>query len=170
MKRTVLAAATAAALAAPTSAEVIDYSSDGFALRWEAPVMQSKEDLWEKLVTPSRWWSSEHTYSGDANNLTLDLKPGGCWCETWEGGQVEHGRVLAVHPGRQIVIAAPFGPLQSMAVTAVMTISIGESDEGETVLVKDFIATGASFQNLDELAAVVHMVQNEAFKKLADNT
>lgn len=169
MIRTAVLAASAAILSAPGSAEVVDYSADGFALRWEAPVMQSRDELWQKIVTPSRWWSSDHTYSGSAENLTLDPVPGGCWCETWDGGKVEHGRVLSVQPGKQIVISAPFGPLQSMAVTAVMTISVGETDAGETMLVKDFVATGASFQNLDELAPVVHMVQGEGFKKLASN-
>lgn len=170
MIRTALIAAAATLLATPATAEIVDYSADGFALRWEAPVMQSKDDLWEKLIRPSRWWSSDHTYSGDANNLWLDATVGGCWCETWDGGQVAHGRVLSIQPGKQIVISAPFGPLQSMAVTAVMTISIGETDDGQTMLVKDFVATGASFQDLDELAPVVHMVQGEAFKKLADNS
>ncbi len=164
-----IAAISAALIATPATAEIIDQSPDGFALHWEAPVMQSKADLWDKLVTPSRWWSSDHTYSGSADNLTLEAKAGGCWCETWEGGQVEHGRVLSIQPGKQIVIAAPFGPLQSMAVTAVMTISISETGNGETLLTKDFIATGASFQNLDELAPIVHMVQGEGFKILASN-
>lgn len=166
----------AAALAAGTcllfsaaSADIVDQSTDGFALHWDAPVMQSPEDLWTRIITPSAWWSSDHTYSGDAANLTLEAKAGGCWCETWDGGEVEHGRVLAIQPGKQIVIAAPFGPMQSMAVTAVMTISISETDNGETLLTKDFVATGASFQNLDELAPIVHMVQGEAFKTLASN-
>ena len=169
MIRTALMVAAAAALTAPASAEIRDYSPDGFALHWEAPVMQSREALWDKLVTPSRWWSSDHTYSGDAANLTLELAPGGCWCETWDGGQIQHGRVLAVQPGKQLVISAPFGPMQSMAVNAVMTISIGETETGETMLIKDFVATGASFQKLDELAQVVHMVQGQAFKRLASN-
>lgn len=170
MIRTMLAAAACALTsAAPAAADIVDQSPDGFALHWEAPVMQSPEALWNRIITPSAWWSSDHTYSGDAANLTLDAKAGGCWCETWDGGQVEHGRVLSIQPGKRIVIAAPFGPLQSMAVTAVMTISISETDNGETLLTKDFIATGASFQNLEDLAPVVHMVQGEGFKSLASN-
>jgi hypothetical protein len=41
-----------------------------------------------------RWWNAEHSYSGDAANLSLDVAPGGCFCERWKDGSAEHGRVI----------------------------------------------------------------------------
>ena len=49
-----------------------------------------------------QWWSKEHTYSGDAARMSLQLRPGGCFCEPLDGGGgIEHMRVTYVQPGER---------------------------------------------------------------------
>lgn len=37
------------------------------------------------LGQPGRWWSREHSDSGDAANLSLEQQAGGCFCEKISG-------------------------------------------------------------------------------------
>ena len=46
------------------------------------------------------------------SRMTLQLRPGGCLCETLDdGGGVEHMRVAFVQPGERIVLTGSLGPL-----------------------------------------------------------
>ena len=85
MKRLLLAAALSAvslaALAGPAAAEVAARSENSFTLVYERPVTASAEAVLEAVGRPAAWWSDAHTYSGSAANLSVDLRPGGCWCE-----------------------------------------------------------------------------------------
>lgn len=76
--------------------------------------------LFALMASPDRWWSDDHTWSGDAANMTLDARAGGCWCEIVAGGpSVEHGRVLNFDRRRRtIVFDASLGPLQTEAIAA----------------------------------------------------
>jgi uncharacterized protein YndB with AHSA1/START domain len=86
---------------------------------------------YDRLVHVEGWWASAHTYSGDAANLNLEARAGGCWCENWAGGSVEHGRVLAAIPGKLLRISGGFGPLQALPVAAVMTFTLTPADGGK---------------------------------------
>ena len=63
-----------------------------------------------------QWWDSNHTYSGSSANLSLDPRPGGCFCEQIEGGGVQHMEVSQVWPGKTLVLLGGLGPLQPMGV------------------------------------------------------
>jgi uncharacterized protein YndB with AHSA1/START domain len=106
-----------------------------------------------------------HSYSGDAANLSLDPRAGGLWKEEWDGGSVAHGTVLYVKPGEQLRLAAPFGPLQSMAVDVVWTITITPEGTGSKV-VFDEVANGSGASNLDKIAGAVDSVKGEAINRL----
>ncbi|MEX0600366.1 MAG: hypothetical protein WD205_06975, partial [Rhodothermales bacterium] len=59
-------------------------AQDGFSIRHEAVVEAAPAAVYEMLVdNVGRWWSPSHTYSGDAANLSIDARPGGCFCERW---------------------------------------------------------------------------------------
>ena len=52
------------------------------------------------------WWSPSHTFSGDARNLSIDARPGGCFCEKCpSGGGIEHLRVVHAAPDRLLRLA-----------------------------------------------------------------
>ena len=111
-------------LAAPVDAEVVSSSDTHFVLRHQAASRLSAAALWERLLTPSDWWHPDHTYSGDAGNLTLEPTAGGLWREDWDGGSVAHGQVIAVMRGRMLRMEAPFGPLQGVGARVVWTITV----------------------------------------------
>src|SRR6516162_1734173 len=98
----VLAMATLAAQS-PARAEVVDAKPNGFQVRETLEIKASPEAVWRVLVEPGLWWSSQHTFSGEAKNLTLDPRPGGCFCEAFpDGGGVRHSVVDVVKPGREL--------------------------------------------------------------------
>src|SRR4051812_42623477 len=75
------AAALLAMPAMPAMAEVHDSDSNGFAVRATATVPASPEEAWDELLDPADWWNGTHTFSGNAANLSLDPRAGGCFCE-----------------------------------------------------------------------------------------
>lgn len=160
-----LAGATALATAA---AEVKAAAPDGLRLEYAGEMPLPRADAWKRLVSVSSWWL--HTYSGDISSMSLDAKAGGCWCETWDGGSVEHGRVLAAMPPSMLRIAAPLGPLQAMGANAVMTIDLSDGKTPNTTSVRMTMnVVGSSLSGLDNMAVGVDGVLAEAFAKLVAN-
>lgn len=147
-------------------ADILAASPDHFTLRQEAVSELPPDELWAKLVVPSQWWHPDHTYSGDADNLSLSVQAGGLWAENWADGSVKHGEVVFVKPGRQIRFDAPFGPLQQAAVNEVWTITIQPHGDG-TKIIFDEVVNGSAASKLDELAPAVDYVKTEAIKRLA---
>lgn len=161
-----LTAATIALISAPATAEIIAASPDHYTLRHEAASDLSTRAMWNRLVHPASWWHPDHTYSGKASGLSLDARAGGLWREDWTGGSVSHGQVLYVKDGEQLRLDAPFGPLQSMAVDVVWTITITEGEGGGSIVVFDEVANGSSASGLNEVASAVDFVKQEAITRL----
>ncbi len=147
------------------NAEVISVSDTHFALRHEARSNLSPQQIWDRLVQPSTWWHPDHTYSGDAANLSLDLQAGGLWREDWDDKSVAHGRVLFVDPGKVLRLDAPFGPLQGLGAYTVWTITITPDEDG-SVVVFDEVSTGSPVAKLTDVASAVDYVKGEAIRRL----
>jgi uncharacterized protein YndB with AHSA1/START domain len=161
-------AATALLLwwAAPGWADTGNVSPTGFISIFRDEVKASPAVLWQAIVQLPRWWSSEHTYSGQASNLALDAEAGGCWCERWGDQQsVEHGRVLHALPGRSLRIAGNLGPLQELPVTGVLTFTIA-MQETRTILRMTYRVAGPPDIGLEKLAPVVDRVLGQQFRRL----
>lgn len=134
MKRALLLAAV---FAAPAGAAVERAGAGGFVVVQTVSVAASPTAVWRTLVTPARWWSSQHSWSGDAANLTLDPRPGGCFCERLPaGGGVEHLRVVYAAPGKQLRLAGALGPLQGEGVAGAMTIALAAEGSGTKVTLR----------------------------------
>jgi uncharacterized protein YndB with AHSA1/START domain len=127
-----LAATVAVVLAVPiATAEVTGVGAAGFEVREQAHVAAPPDAVYAALLTPKRWWDSKHTYSGDAQRLTLDVKVGGCWCETIPGGgSVEHLSIMYLMPGKAVRFRGALGPLQAMGVTGSMTVTLAAAGGG----------------------------------------
>jgi len=167
MKRLLLAAALSAA-SGPVFADVTDRSDNGFTLSFERTVTASDAAILEAVGRPAAWWSDAHTYSGSASNISLDLRPGGCWCEALPGGGVKHAEAILVWPERRLIrFDAPFGPLQSIGADAVLTMSWVEP-EGEPGrrLKWTFVVSGPG---AGTMAEPVDGVLEEQFNRLADH-
>lgn len=169
MHRPALLAALGASvgLIGGASAEVVAAAPDHFTLRLEAETELTPDEVWARLIDPPSWWLPDHTYSGDSANLSIDPVAGGLWQETWDGGSVWHGSVLRAEPGKILVLNAPFGPLQGLAVTSVWTISLDAQDSGGTRITFDHVTTGSSASGLAGMAPAVDSVKAEALQSLA---
>ena len=127
------------------------------------------ETVWTKLIDPSIWWHPEHTYSGSADNLTLDLSAGGFWKEEWDAGSVLHGHVLMYQKNKTLRLNAPFGPLQNMGVNVVWTITLEPAENGGTKIQFSEKANGNESSNLNEIAQAVDYVKQQAIERLSSN-
>lgn len=170
MPRSLLAAPLLALAlsAAPAAAEVVSRSETGFSLNFERSVTASPEAILAAVGRPGAWWSDSHTYSGSASNITLDLTPGGCWCEALPSGGVKHAETVLVWPERRMVrFDAPFGPLQATGANAVLTMSWSEADGGAARSLKwTFVVEGAG---AGAMAEVIDGVIGAQFQRLADH-
>lgn len=160
----------AALLCAPMArAEVAASSPSAFAIQAETEIAAGPGQVWRDLMRVGRWWSSEHTYSGDASRLRLDPRAGGCWCERWGDGQsVEHMRVVLVMERdgvRTLRAAGGLGPLQEMGVNGVLTFMVAPHADGAK-LTMTYRVTGDPSQNLGAIAAPVDSVLMEQFRRL----
>ena len=89
----------------------------GFTVRITVHVAAPPSGVFDALTMPSRWWNPQHTFSGDASHLRLELKAGGCFCETLpNGGSVQHLTVVYVDPGKALRLRGALGPFQSLGV------------------------------------------------------
>jgi uncharacterized protein YndB with AHSA1/START domain len=172
MKRMIAALAAIAIVAiAPTArAEVASVGPAAFLVQAEAEVAAPPERVWRALTRLGRWWDGEHTYSGDASRLDLDLRAGGCWCERWARGQsVEHGRVVLVMERehvRTLRVVGGLGPLQELGASGVLTFTIAPHATG-TRLTMTYRVTGDAGLGLDQMAPLVDMVLMEQFARLS---
>ena len=165
LARVCLSISLIAVAAGAARAEVVASSEQHFVLRHEAVSARSVDEMWARLIHPEIWWHPDHTYSGDAKNLSLDARAGGLWKEEWPGGSVAHGRVLTVENGKLLRMDAPFGPLQQLGAYTVWTIALSAVEEG-TRVVFDEVSTAPSSANMAETAKAVDFVKAEAMRRL----
>ena len=152
------------ASAASTHAEIKAVASDGFLIVHSARIDAGPARIYTLLPAIARWWSSSHTYSGDAANLTLESEAGGCFCERWKDGAVAHGRVILALRDQLLRIDTALGPLQGKAVTGVLTFQL-VPDGNVTVLTLTYRVNGASGSALDNDALAVDRVLGEQFAR-----
>ncbi len=150
-------------------AKVTASSDNHFIVENEVTVSLDTQASYRLLGKPSRWWNSEHTWSGNAKNMSLQLKAGGCFCETWNGNSVMHAQVILAQPGNVLRLQGAFGPLQDMAVSAVLTYTLTKAEAGTKVQMVYRVSGNAS-HNLSSLSPIVDKVlgeQLEGFRKTA---
>lgn len=155
------------AVASTASAEVKDSAANGFTIASTFTAKGTPEEVYRKIVNVGEWWSSEHTFSGDAHNLTIDPRAGGCWCEKLAkvNGSVAHMQVATAWPGTILVLTGGLGPLQQMGASGAMTFKLSPADGGTKV---DFVyvVSGYTPQGMNALAPVVDRVLMNAVSRL----
>jgi hypothetical protein len=135
-------------------AEIVGVTSSGFEVHETVHVAASQDKAYAALLTPARWWSSDHTFS-----QTLP-----------DGGSVQHMTVLFLAPGKLLRLRGALGPLQALAVDGVMTWSFKAAAGGSDITVSYAVA-GYSAQGFDMLSKAVDQVMAEQIgrlKKLLD--
>ena len=112
------------------------------------------------------WWNGAHSYSGDASNLRLELRAGGCFCETLpDGGTVEHMRVIQALPGSVVRMSGGLGPLQSEALAGTLSWSL-RAVEGGTEITSVYLVSGHARGDIATYAAPVDGVLREQMERL----
>jgi len=153
---------------APTwlAADVVDSSASGFTVKETINIQASPADVYARIFRVSEWWSSAHTFSQDAHNLSLEEKVGGCYCEKLPGGGgAKHMEVSYLAPGKMIVLHGALGPLTSLAATGTMQIQLSAADGGTKVEVSYSMA-GYLAAGLNTWAGAVDGVLNQQFTRL----
>jgi hypothetical protein len=150
------------------SAEVKASAPDGLVIQIKAEVALDRDDAWARLLDVGSWWNGAHTYSGSAGSMSIDAVAGGCWCELWSGGEVEHGRVVFVMPKEAIRLSSALGPLQEMGVSGALTFTLSDgSSPAKTAITVDFKVSGSSLSGLDKLGPVINGVIAEQVTRYA---
>jgi len=125
--RFALIAAVAAVLgtAGLARAEVKSTWAAGIRLENKVVIAAPPETVYAALGQIGKWWDSEHTYTGDAANMTIALEPGACFCERFpKGGGVKHGEVVLAWPSQMLRINGDFGPLQDEGASGALTFTL----------------------------------------------
>ena len=167
IKCTVLAALLGVAIPAVTTAEVIQSTPSGATLEHRYPIAATPQQAWRALVHPELWWPSDHTWSGAATNLRLEAQAGGCFCENWGEASAEHGRIVMSRPGELLRIQGALGPLQGMAVSAVLTIELEPAPGGGTTAKVTYRISGDPSHGLDKFVPAVDQVIGQQFGNFA---
>lgn len=156
----VLAAST------PAAADVVSASANGFEVRETVQLVVPPEAAYAAFANIGGWWDPAHSYSGDSANLSLNLTPGGCFCERLpkSGGGIEHLRVTYVEPGKHVVFTGALGPLLYEAVAGVMDVQVKRLPGGSEVTL-DYKAAGFAHGGADKLAVAVDAVLASQLKR-----
>ena len=161
-----IATVVAMATSLPVSAAIEDEASNGFTIVETADIAAPADHVYEAVLTPARWWSSEHTYSQNAANLTLDARAGGCWCEMLPGGgSVQHMTVVNVIPGKLLRLRGALGPLQGLAVDGAMTFNL-HALGSSTQLMLTYTVGGYAKEGFGEPAKAVNFVLGQQTDRL----
>jgi uncharacterized protein YndB with AHSA1/START domain len=148
-----------ASTATPLAADVVKAETTGFVIEKTVTIDASADTVWETLRAPQRWWSKEHTWSGDSANLYIDSQATGCFCEKLPGrGSVQHARLIFVDKGKMLRMEGAFGPLQGEAIVATLTFELSPDGDKATKVKMTYIAGGYSPTGFDKLAPAVDSV------------
>jgi hypothetical protein len=164
------------ALTAPAAAEVTSVSDAGFVIRLEREVPAKQSEAWAMLIAPGKWWSPDHTYSGDAANLYIDAQASGCFCEklprpksapeSQRIGSVEHMHVVYADPPQGVLrMKGGLGPLQGESVTGTLTITVQPRPEGSRIT-WEYVVGGFMRMKNEDIAPVVNTVLGEQVERL----
>lgn len=148
-------------------AEVLDAAPNGFTIRHQVTVDADRAVVYGAVVDRiGQWWSSDHTFSGNAVNLYLTATVPGCFCETFgEHSSLVHMMVTFVNPGVMLRLTGGLGPLGLMGVAGNMTLEFDEGDAG-TVVTMQYAVGGYMDGGLDAVAPAVDAVLGEAMTRL----
>jgi hypothetical protein len=149
-----------------TQAAVIDSTQAGFTVRHEQSVQVNALLLYEAFTTGiNKWWDPDHTWSGKAENLSLQPVPGGCFCENLgNGGWIRHMNVIYADPGKLFRMEGGLGPLQQYAITGVMTLEIKQEADRSMVSLT-YTAGGYIPGGASKFAAIVDKVLGVQFQR-----
>jgi uncharacterized protein YndB with AHSA1/START domain len=155
-----------ALVATTASADVRHVEGAAFTVESSTLSQASADQVFKALGKVGAWWDPAHTWSGDAKNLSLVPRAGGCFCERLaHGGSVEHARVILVEPGKVLKLSGALGPLQDMPVSGVLTFTLKPEGRGTRVTLTYRVAGGLTM-DAAKLAPLVDQVLGTQLERL----
>ncbi|MDA0272681.1 MAG: SRPBCC domain-containing protein [Proteobacteria bacterium] len=154
-------------LSAIALADVTSKGDRGFSLVITGVVETTPNETYDQFVRIDEWWLEGHTWYGKAENLSLEPKAGGCFCEISGDNQVLHMLVTFVQPGIEIKMVGGLGPLQMMGIHGGMSWRF-ESIPGGTRITQTYNVTGYAPGGLTDLAEIVDSVQTSQLNALVN--
>ncbi|MEZ6096450.1 MAG: DUF6370 family protein [Pirellulaceae bacterium] len=150
------------------SAEVTSVGENGFQVRIVRELEQEAKSAFSIMVEDlNQWWSSDHTWSGDAANLSFDLERRQMIETLPAGGFVRHMEIVYYSPEQTMLrLDGALGPLQGMGLTGALTLAVKHVDE-KTQVELTYCVSGHSPDGFKELAPVVDMVLSQQLDGLA---
>lgn len=168
---------SALALSGPAQAEVRSVEREGFVIQISQDVAATPDAVFAAFTRPADWWDSAHSWSGDAGNMRMDARAGGCWCETLrQDGSVEHGRIVSYNPtGRSLVMDSLLGPLLTMGQSGRMHWRVESGDaEGRSRILWTYrvgmLPSGNPAQDAVLAAAVDNVLRQQVARLSAQVT
>lgn len=145
-------------MAAPAAAEVVAVAPAGMEIRQVVSIAAAPQKVWDTFMVPARWWSSDHSFSGAAENITIDPRVGGCWCEELpNGGGVVHMEVTHIAPPKTVVFRGAMGPFYNQAVDGALSISLTANGTGTDITLV-YRASGYVKDGFEKWAGIVDAV------------
>lgn len=145
----------------------VKIAAGGFLVRHEMSVAAPPARVYDALVREvGLWWNPSHSFTGDAKNLSIDARPGGCFCEKYpNGGFVEHLRVVHAAPDRMLRLSGALGPLQAHGLAGGLTWRLA-GEAGGTKLELTYSVGGFMADGFDKIAPAVERVLGEQAQRL----
>ena len=156
----------ASAVAGPALGEVKSVASDGFEVESAVTIAAPPDRVYSALGEIGLWWSSSHTFSHDAANLSIELHAGGCFCERLkDGGSVAHMVVVYAAPGVGLRLRGALGPLQAEGVDGALSWTLKPA-EGGTSVTQSYVVGGYIRGGMEPWAPRVNRVLDEQLQRL----
>lgn len=142
------------------NAELLHLADTGFMIENKFQTNASKEKAWRALVdSVGKWWPSDHTWWGDAQNLSIDEFAGGCFCEKSGANSAEHMRISYVDQHNLLRMTGGLGPLQGMGMYGALDWTFSTSETGTTEVSLKYTVNGINPDGFEKLAPIVDAVQ-----------
>ena len=153
-------------VAGSAAAEVKSATPNGFEAATTVTIAAPPDRVYAAFGEVGRWWSSSHTFSRDAANLSLELRAGSCFCERLkDGGTVEHMRVVYAAPGAGLRLRGALGPLQAEGVDGALSWTLAPV-EGGTNVTESYVVGGYIRGGMEPWAPRVDRVLDEQLQRL----
>jgi len=167
MRRYLLGTVSLLLLAGTSAQSAPQVTPTGFLVKLETNIHAPVAKVYEALVAQiGSWWNPEHTYSHDAKNLSIDPRPGGCFCEKLpNGGGVEHLRVVYIVPRETVRFSGALGPLQASGVAGSMTWKL-INDADNTRIQLSYSVGGFIDVGFEKIAPAVEAMLREQVDRL----
>jgi hypothetical protein len=163
--RLIIAILLTSLMTAAAQAEVVKSTSDGFIIQHSVTIDKDKIEVFHSMTTEiGKWWSSDHSFSGDNGNMLLDST---CFCERWDGNLVRHLNTEIWLEDSKVVMQGGLGPLKELGLSGTMIWSLVTDTEAGTTVTWAYHVYGYSETALVGLAVAVDGVLLEQINGLA---